>query len=500
LENLIRLEKISKKFPGVQALNDVSMGIRRGEIHAVIGENGAGKSTLMRILSGAERPDSGQIFLKDNAVNFQFPGDAQKVGIAIVYQELSVFPNLSVAENIFANRQPVRAGQMVDRKKMEAKAVELMKIFNLYFEPSNLLEKLDTADCQMIEILRAVSQNPKMLVLDEPTSSLSLSESEKLFELLEQLHDKGMTILYVSHHLNEVLRLSDRISVLRDGEYIGTVECGEVDENKLVQMMVGRAVNLYREYAEAPQKGNVALKVDSLGVENLFEKISFEAYKGEVLGFSGLVGSGRTELAQTIFGLRKHDKGKMELFGQSFSPTSPSGAIRAGLAYMPEDRKSIGLFLPMTLVDNLIAPQLYEYTHLGLLNSRQAVEATESYIDRVGIIARGPKQKVAKLSGGNQQKMLLAMWLALKPAVLIVDEPTRGIDVGAKVEIHKILRGLARGGMCIILISSELPEIMSMSDRIAVMHEHKLMGIFDKADTDQEKIMTLASGIRVEEK
>ena len=499
MENLIRLENISKKFPGVQALNKVCLDIRRGETLSIIGENGAGKSTLMRILSGAEKPDSGQIFLDGEAVSFNFPLDAQKAGIAIVYQELSVFPNLSVAENIFANRQPEKTGKIVDRKKMEAQAVELMQIFNLYYEPGKLLEELDTADCQMIEILRAVSQNPKMLILDEPTSSLSLSESEKLFDLLERLHDQGMTILYVSHHLEEVLRLSDRISILRDGEYIGTVECKEADENKLVQMMVGRAVSLYKEYKKTSKKGGIALKVDSLGVEDLFEDISFEAHEGEVLGFAGLVGSGRTELAQTIFGLRKHDSGNMELLKKSFSPASPSDAIHAGLAYMPEDRKCIGLFLPMTLTDNLIAPQLYEYTQMGLLNSSQAVATTESYIEQVGIVARSPKQKVGKLSGGNQQKMLLAMWLALKPDVLIVDEPTRGIDVGAKVEIHEILRGLAKEGMCIILISSELPEILTMSDRIAVMHEHKLMGILDKEDADQEKIMTLASGIMTEE-
>lgn len=500
MRNLIRLENISKKFPGVQALNNISLNIRHGETHAVIGENGAGKSTMMRILSGAELPDSGSIFLEGKKVSFNSPAEAQNAGIAVVYQELSVFPNLSVAENIFANQQPVNRGGFVDRKKLKDQALDLMQIFNLYYEPNKLLEELDTADCQMIEILRAVSQNPKMLILDEPTSSLSLSEADKLFELLERLHEKGMTILYVSHHLNEVLRLSDRISVLRDGELINTVECKGTDENILVRMMVGRAVNLYKEYKIEYKDGKVALRVDSLGVDGLFKDISFDAYEGEVLGFAGLVGAGRTELAQTIFGLRKHDSGKMELLNKSFSPASPSDAIRAGLAYMPEDRKCIGLFLPMTLTDNLIAPQLYEYSRFGLLNSSQAVEVTESFIEQVGIVARGPKQKVSELSGGNQQKMLLAMWLALKPAVMIVDEPTRGIDVGAKVEIHDILRNLAKEGVCIILISSELPEIMTMSDRIAVMHEHKLMGILDRNNANQEKIMALASGIIAEEK
>ena len=489
MECLIRLENISKQFPGVQALNKVSMGIRQGETHAVIGENGAGKSTMMRILAGAEIPDSGQIILDEEAVSFHLPLDAQKAGIAIVYQELSVFPNLSVAENIFANRQPEKAGKIVDRKKLEEQAIELMEIFNLFYEPNKLLEELDTADRQMVEILRAVSQKPKLLILDEPTSSLSLSEAEKLFELLERLHEQGITILYVSHHLDEVLRLADRISVLRDGEYVGTVDCEKADENKLVQMMVGRAVSLYKEYSDATRTGEVALKVEGLGVEGLFKDISFEAYQGEVLGFSGLVGSGRTELAQTIFGLRKHESGRMELLGKPFNPNTASDAISAKLAYMPEDRKSVGLFLTMTLTDNLIAPQLYEFTRMGLLDSQQAVASTESYIKQVGIVARGPDQIAAKLSGGNQQKLLLAMWLALKPKVLIVDEPTNGIDIGAKADIHQLLRDLSEQGMSIIVISSELPEILAIADRVLVMRRGRIAATLDGRNLTQEEIM-----------
>jgi rhamnose transport system ATP-binding protein len=495
LDCLIKLENISKLFPGVQALDGVTMNINRGEIHSVVGENGAGKSTLMKILSGAEQPDKGYVILDNHKVSFQRPIDAQNAGIAIVYQELSVFPSLSVAENIYANRQPVYVCNIVNRKKLKKQAVELMALFNLYYKPNKLLEELDMADKQIIEILRAVSQNPKLLILDEPTSSLSLSESERLFNLLEKLHDNGMTILFVSHHLDEVMHLSDRISVLRDGKLVGTVNCKETNENKLVEMMVGRAVNLYKVYPEIQGKDKVALAVDSLKVKDLFENITFEAYQGEVLGFAGLVGSGRTELAQTIFGLRKSDSGMMKLFGQSFSPRSCSDAINAKLAYMPEDRKSVGLFLNMNLTDNLIAPQLYDYTRYGLLNSKKGVVDTQSYINQVGIVARDPKQRAVELSGGNQQKLLLAMWLAVNPKVLIVDEPTRGIDVGAKVEIHEILRQLAEKGMCIILISSELPELMTMSDRIAVMYDHKLMGILDKKDATQEKIMVLASGI-----
>jgi len=494
-DTLLKLEHISKRFPGVQALDRVSMDVRRGEVHAVIGENGAGKSTLMRILAGAEIPDEGHIIFEGRDIRFHTPLDAQRAGVAIVYQELSVFPNLSVAENIFANRQPTAIDGFVHGGKLRVEARRLMQIFALDFEPDVLLRDLDMADRQMVEILRAVSLSPKLLILDEPTSSLTLSETERLFQLIERLREQGIAVLYVSHQLQEVLRLGDRITVLRDGTYVGTVERVEANEAKLVHMMVGRAVDLYKDYGAHEAKPQAALKVEGLSRPGVFQDVSFELREGEILGFAGLVGSGRTDLAQSIFGMYPVSAGRMELFGEPFAPRSPREAIARGVAYMPEDRKTVGLFLPMTLEDNIVAPQLYNFSHLGLLDDHGVRELTEQYIDRVGIVARSSRQKAMTLSGGNQQKLLLAMWLALNPRVLIVDEPTRGIDVGAKVDIHDMLRQLADEGMSIMLISSELPEVLTMSDRIAVMREGRLAGIVPREEASEEHIMAIASGV-----
>ena len=496
---LLQLENLTKRFPGVTALDHVSMDVRRGEVHAVIGENGAGKSTLMRVLAGAEIPNEGRIIFEGREVRFRSPLDAQRAGVAIVYQELSVFPNLSVAENIFANRQPTLTDGLISRRLLHEKACKLMDIFALEFEADVLVRDLSMADRQMVEILRAVSLNPKLLILDEPTSSLTLSEAEHLFELIHRLRETGITVMYVSHQLDEVLRLGDRITVLRDGTYVGTVERAEANEEKLVQMMVGRAVDLYKDYGFHAHKPEVTLRVKGLTREGVFSNVSFELYKGEILGFAGLVGSGRTDVAQALFGLQPITSGEIELLGKPYIPRDPRDAIARGLAYVPEDRKTVGLFLEMTLTDNIIAPQLQRFTRMGLLDDRTARKTTEQYIEQVGIVARGPKQRAMTLSGGNQQKLLLAMWLASKPQVLIVDEPTRGIDVGAKVEIHDMLRHLADEGMSIMLISSELPEILTMSDRIAVMREGKLEAIIPRQEASQELILAIASGVAVGE-
>lgn len=493
-DTLLKLEHVSKRFPGVQALHHVSLDVRRGEVHAVIGENGAGKSTLMRILAGAEIPDEGHIIFEGQEVRFRSPLDAQRAGVGIVYQELSVFPNLSVAENIFSNRQPARFGSFLDLNKLREEAVRLMQIFALDFSPDVYVRDLDMADRQMVEILRAVSLQPKLLVLDEPTSSLTLAEAERLFGLVERLREEGISVLYVSHQLREVLRLGDRISVLRDGTYVGTLTREEASEQQLVHMMVGRAVDLYKDYGVHAQQPEVVLSVRGLAGAGAFEDITFDLHKGEILGFSGLVGSGRTDLAKTIFGMYPAEQGYMTLDGAPYAPKTPRQAIAAGCAYMPEDRKTVGLFLKMLIKDNIIAPQLYRFSHHGLVSDRGARALAEEYITKVGIVARGPQQVAMTLSGGNQQKLLLAMWLAPSPKVLIVDEPTRGIDVGAKVDIHDVLRHLADQGMSIMLISSELPEILTMSDRIAVMREGHLAGIVPAQSATEESIMALASG------
>jgi ABC-type sugar transport system ATPase subunit len=451
----------------------------------------------MRIVAGAEIQDSGRLLFDGHQVNFHKPLDAQRSGIAIVYQELSVFPNLTVAENILANRQPVGPASLVRRGRLRDEARELMRLFQLSFEPDTALSELSMAERQIVEILRAVSARPKLLILDEPTSSLSLAETENLFDLLSRLRERGIAILYVSHHLQEVLRLSDRITVLRDGAHVGTVERSLADEAGLVHMMVGRAVDLYKDYGARSVAPEVILRVQGLTRQGVFRNVSFELHRGEILGFAGLVGSGRSEVARALFGLEPAT-GQMEMERQPFAPTAPRDAIARRLAYVPEDRKTVGLFLEMLLTDNIAAPQLHHFSRHGLMDTRHLTAVTEQYIRSVNIVARGPRQRARTLSGGNQQKLLLAMWLALEPKVLVVDEPTRGIDVGAKVEIHDTLRRLADGGMSILLISSELPEVLTMSDRIAVMHEGRLADILPRESASQERIMALASGIAEE--
>jgi ABC-type sugar transport system ATPase subunit len=492
---LVRIDAVSKKFPGIQALDRVSLEIMRGEVHAVIGENGAGKSTLMRILAGAETPDEGGISLDGRQVRFSNPLDARNAGIGIVYQELSVFPNLDIAENIFSNRQPGVLGLM-RRGVMRARARELLELFSLDLDPRTPLGSLSMADRQSVEVLRAVSLEPKLLILDEPTSSLTQSEVDTLFGLLARLKDRGISILYVSHQLQEVLRLSDRISVLRDGKLIGTVEKSAATEADLVRMMVGRAVELYSSSRESRSTDVAALEVRDLCMGSAVRNVTFSLHRGEILGVSGLVGAGRSELARTLFGLTPPTAGHVLVEGLPFGARSPRSAIARGIAYVPEDRKTVGLFLPMLIRENMIAPQLFRLSRHGLVDERGVDRLTVEYINRVGIAARGPRQRALTLSGGNQQKLMLSLWLALHPKVLIVDEPTRGIDVGAKVEIHNLLQTLAGEGIAVMLISSELPEILRLSDRVAVMHEGSLAGILTRGEATQERIMTLAAGVR----
>jgi ABC-type sugar transport system ATPase subunit len=490
---LVAIREISKRFPGVLALERVSFEIQRGEVHSIIGENGAGKSTLMRVLAGAEVPDSGTILLEDRQVRLRTPLDARRSGISIVYQELSVFPNLTVAENIFANRQPGAAG-FIRKRDLNQLARDLLSLFSLSFNPQTPVRLLSMADRQMLEILRAVSIEPKLLILDEPTSSLTQAEAERLFQLLGQLTQRGISVLYVSHQLQEVLRISSQITVLRDGKYIGTLQRQAATEAELVQMMVGRALDLYKSYPLTKKPAEVALKVEGLCFGSVVRNVSFELRKGEVLGFAGLVGAGRTEVARTIFGLTPPTAGRILVSGQPYSARSPQAAIARRIAYVPEDRKSRGLFLPMLIRDNMIAPQLKRLSRLGWIDERAADALAREYIEKVGIVARGPRQKALTLSGGNQQKLMLSLWLALKPEILLVDEPTRGIDVGAKLEIHELLRRLADEGMAVMLISSELPEILAMSDRIAVMHEGSLQAVLSREEATQERIMMLAAG------
>jgi ABC-type sugar transport system ATPase subunit len=470
------------------------MEIKAGEVHSVIGENGAGKSTLMRILAGAENADEGSIVFDGRPVRFSSPLDARRAGIGIVYQELSVFLNLDIAENIYANRQPGVLGVM-HKGEMYARARSLLDLFSLDLDPRTPLLSLSMADRQSVEILRAVSQEPKLLILDEPTSSLTQAEGEKLFRLIAQLQGRGIAVLYVSHQLQEVLRLSTRITVLRDGKHIGTLDKNDATETELVRMMVGRAIELYTGAQESRTPGDVAIEVRDLSLGSVVTHVSLTLHKGQILGVAGLVGAGRSELARTIFGITPPTSGEILVEGERFSARSPRDAIARGIAYVPEDRKTVGLFLPMLIRENMMAPQLFRLSRHGWVDERDVDRLTAQYIQRVGIVSRGPRQRAMTLSGGNQQKLMLSLWLALAPRILIVDEPTRGIDVGAKVEIHNLLQNLAQGGTAVMLISSELPEILRLSDRVAVMHEGCLVGILPRAEATQERIMGLAAGV-----
>jgi ABC-type sugar transport system ATPase subunit len=494
VESLVHVDAISKKFPGIQALDKVSFDIVAGEVHSVIGENGAGKSTLMRILAGAETADEGDIVFKGRPVRFHSPLDARRAGIGIVYQELSVFLNLDIAENIYANRQPGVLG-VVHKREMYSRTRALLDLFSMDLDPRTPVLSLSMADRQSVEILRAVSQEPKLLILDEPTSSLTQAEVDKLFGLIAQLQSRGIAILYVSHQLQEVLRLSNRITVLRDGKHIGTIDKTGSTETELVRMMVGRAVDLYAGARDARSAGETALEIKDLSLGSVVRKVSLTLKKGEILGVAGLVGAGRSELARTIFGLTPPTSGEISVEGEPFSATSPRDAMARGIAYVPEDRKTAGLFLPMLIRENMMAPQLFSLSSHGLIDERAVDRLTTEYIQQVGIVTRGLRQRAMTLSGGNQQKLMLSLWLALQPRILIVDEPTRGIDVGAKVEIHNLLESLAQKGTAVMLISSELPEILRLSDRVAVMHEGSLAGILPRAEATQELIMGLAAGV-----
>jgi ABC-type sugar transport system ATPase subunit len=494
-DSLIEVDAVSKRFPGIQALDGVSLEIRRGEVHAVIGENGAGKSTLMKILAGAQTPDEGSIVMEGRRVRFSSPLDAQRSGVGIVYQELSVFPNLEIAENIFSNRQPGVLG-LIGKRALRARARSLLEMFSMDLDPRTPVRLLSMADRQSVEILRAVSLEPKLLILDEPTSSLTQAETDTLFRLVGRLRERGISILYVSHHLQEVMTLSDRITVLRDGKLIGTVDKSVVTEGDLVRMMVGRAVELYGGAREVRTAGQTALEVTDLCLGSVVKSVSLSVHRGEILGVSGLVGAGRSELARTIFGLTPPTSGQVTVEGSPLTAHTPWEAIARGIAYVPEDRKTMGLFLPMLVRENIMAPQLSRLSRHGWLDERAVDRLTEDYIKRVGIVARGPRQRAMTLSGGNQQKLMLSLWLALRPTVLIVDEPTRGIDVGAKVEIHNLLLALARDGIAVMLISSELPEILRLSDRVAVMHEGALAGILPREEATEERIMSLAAAVQ----
>ena len=502
---ILEMESVTKDFPGVRALDDVSFKVKRGTIHGVCGENGAGKSTLMKILAGVHPADTyeGDVKLNGEVVKFTHDAIHQAIekGIAIVHQELALIPKLTVGENIFLGREPHTKG-IINWNKLYSDTHRILEEYKLEIPFAKVVDELSVGKQQMVEIAKALSENAQVLILDEPTSALTEAEVDKLMDILEHLRERGVTCLYITHKLEEFFRITDEVTVFRDGAVVGTVDTTDVDHEKLVAMMVGREMK-ERFPKGNRQPGEAVLEVRNLSVEDpnhlgkkALKNISFEVRKGEILGVSGLMGAGRSELVTTIFGeYGKNREGDILLEGQSIENRSAREAMRNGISLVPEDRKLMGLVLEQTILKNIALPNLERFSTTFSINQLQELEECERMAKHLRVKTPTLHALVSSLSGGNQQKVVIAKWLLSEPRVLIMDEPTRGIDVGAKFEIYKLMNSLAEEGVAIIMISSELPEILGMSDRIMVMHEGECTGILDRSEATQENIMALATGL-----
>ena len=491
-EPAVALRGISKQFGGTQAVSDVTLDLRGGVVHALVGENGAGKSTLVKILAGVHQPDGGEIVVDGRPVVIHDPVAARALGIAVVHQEPSLFPDLSVAENVYLGAMPTgRLGQ-IDWARARGRAAGLFEQLDVRLDVASPVRGLSMADQQLIEIAKALSIDARVLVLDEPTASLSAHEVSRLFAIVRRLRDRGVAVLFVGHRLNEIFELCDVATILRDGRHVVTAQVHDLTTADLIRHMVGRAVTLFPK-ADA-SIGEVLLEVRNLSRVGEFRDVSFEVRGGEILGLAGLVGAGRTEIARVLFGITRPTSGEIRLGGRPVSFGSPSEALRAGIAYVPEDRHQNGLVLDFSIADNVTLPILPRLFPRLFLAPAQERRLARTYVERLRIRTRGVDQLVEALSGGNQQKVVIAKWLAATPRVLVLDEPTRGIDIGAKVEVHRIISDLAASGLAIILISSELPEVIAMSDRIIVLHEGSVSAQIARAEATEERIMFAATG------
>jgi ribose transport system ATP-binding protein len=489
---LFRASGITKQFPGTLALDNVQLDLEAGEIHAVIGENGAGKSTLMKIIAGVISADSGQMLLDGEAISPASPAQALKLGIATVHQELSLVPTLTVAENIFPKRLPTNAFGMVRYGELFKRAEAVLAELGVVINPRAIVESLSIANQQLVEIAKAISSNCKILILDEPTSALSDHEADQLLAFLQRLAADGVSILYISHKLKEIFMTANRVTVLRDGNYVGTELISETSPDAVIRMMVGRELGaIYPE--KSRETGEKLLEVQDLRLAHGDPSNSFHLLKGEILGFAGLIGSGRSELAHALFGAAPKVSGKIFLHGQAVNVHSPRAAIKLGIGYLPEDRKLAGLFLEMSLRENISATVLDKVSQGIFVNPTKEKRLAQDYVQQLSVSSYSVEQIVRRLSGGNQQKILVAKWLAIQPQILIVDEPTRGIDVGAKKEIHHLLRKLANEGVGVIIISSELPEVLGMADRVLVMHEGAIVAEYAGHEATEETIIRSAS-------
>jgi ribose transport system ATP-binding protein len=495
-DGFLRLVGISKSFPGVKALNNVHLNVRKGEVHGLVGENGAGKSTLMKILSGAYIKDEGEIYWQGEKVEITKPKDSEELGIAIIYQEFNLVPQLSISENIWLGREPLanKALHLIDWTEMHKRTQQLLDDLDLDFDPKRPVAGLGVASQQMVEIAKALSLNAKLLIMDEPTSALSKNEIDQLFSVIQSLKEKDVSIIYISHHLEEVFEICDRGTVLRDGNFVATIDPKETSKNELIQLMVGRTLD--QQYPKVKtERGEEVMRVEHLSRKDVLNNISFSAYAGEILGISGLVGSGRTELVKAIFGADPIDSGKIFIYGKEVQITSPQSAIAAGMGLLPEDRKYEGLVLKLSVKQNVSMASLGKLLKRGMLQLNIEKSKVLDFIDKLRILTPSIEKEVQNLSGGNQQKVVLAKWLASQSRILIFDEPTRGIDVGAKVEVYNLMNELVKNGVAVIMVSSEMPEILGMSDRILVIHQGELTSILNCEEATQEKILSAAMGV-----
>ncbi|SFR87978.1 monosaccharide ABC transporter ATP-binding protein, CUT2 family [Agromyces sp. CF514] len=493
---LLDLRGVSKGFPGVQALDDVDLELRRGEVLALVGENGAGKSTLMKLLAGIYVPDAGTFRLNGEQIAIEGPKHAQELGISIIHQEFNLMPDLTVAQNIYIGREQRSAGFFLDERALNRRARKLFEGLGLALDPSERIEHLTVAKQQMVEIAKALSFDAKVLIMDEPTAALNDAEVDVLFELIGRFKRPDTGVIYISHRMEELTRISDRITVLRDGRNVGTRITAETDQREVISLMVGREIS--GEQRPGPRSAEAGrepvLTVAGLSTRSLLRDVSFEVHAGEILGFAGLMGAGRTEVARAIVGADPKESGEIRMHGRPVSIGNPAEASRHGIGYLSEDRKHLGVLLERSVRENIVLSALRDYTSaLGFVNDTRIESTGRDYIEKLRIKTPSSAQLVRNLSGGNQQKVVIAKWLAKDCDVLIFDEPTRGIDVGAKEEIYALLKGLAEQGKAIVMISSELPEVLRLSDRIAVMAEGRLTAILDNADATQENLMDYAT-------
>lgn len=489
--SILELKHISKQYTGVKALDDVSISFRQGEVHALMGENGAGKSTLIKTLSGAIRPDTGEIVFEGTTYTHMEPRQAMELGIHVIYQEFNMMPELSVAENIFMGQQ-LSGGILFNKSLTEERAQKILDSMHVKINAKEIVKNLSVANMQLVEIAKALTHDVKVLVMDEPTAPLTDAEVDTLFEIVQMLKGKGVTIIYISHRIAEVFQISDRVSVLRDGKFIKTVQTAEVDRDELIRLMVGREVNdTYPKRDFTP--GDVVLELQDV-CGNGVEHISFAVRSGEIFGLSGLVGAGRTETMRMIFGADPIDSGTVLLNGQPIHPKHPSDAVKLGIGLIPEDRKQQGLLLDLPIFTNISMATMKDVSRFTVLDSRAEKKNVDRLVEAVTIKTPSVAQLVRNLSGGNQQKVVLAKWLAANCKVLIFDEPTRGIDVGARHEIYKLMNELCRQGIAIVMISSDMEEILGMSDRILVLCEGQQAGILERREFSQETILSMASG------